>query len=124
MNAKIEAMQKHEQYLENLVEEKRSLLKIMNDNNDDLEKRLALSEEIYVLKDEIYNISMEISKEMRADMNKLLNNSGRPKVGTKRSVSLTLPDESWEQIDKIIADEQNKLGTVIRDLVLQSLSEK
>lgn len=49
---------------------------------------------------------------------------GRPKVGTKRSVSLTLPDDAWTQIDSIVQEQNSKLGTVIRDLVMPELDRR
>lgn len=30
--------------------------------------------------------------------------AGRPRIGSQRVLRLTLPDEEWERIDKLVAD--------------------
>ena len=40
--------------------------------------------------------------------------AGRPKIGTKRSISLTLPDDVWKAIDL-----EGKPSVVIRDAIMK-----
>lgn len=45
--------------------------------------------------------------------------AGRPSLGTTKKVSITLPDESWEQIEK--ARGERSMSAFLRDIILNGI---
>ncbi|RIW27288.1 CopG family transcriptional regulator [Bacillus salacetis] len=45
--------------------------------------------------------------------------AGRPSLGTTRKVSITLPDEVWEEIEKEKGDQT--MSAYLRSVILQKL---
>lgn len=110
-------LDKHHEWLQNQCLAKMAELQKAYET-DDYKLHATLFAEYKVLSDEkekVFKLWMEARNEESV---------GRPKLGTKRSVSLTLPDDAWTQIDSIVQEQNSKLGTVIRDLVMPELDRR
>lgn len=129
MNVNIQELIKHKDWLNeeaqkalnfyySIREQLSDELKVAS--NDEWETLLFKSQAAW---NEYIKLSDEHLKLMQQISDLQNENKGRPKVGTKRSVSLTLPDDAWLQIDALVSDQDSKLGSVIRDLVLDSLQK-
>lgn len=46
---------------------------------------------------------------------------GRPAIGEQRIVSITLPENIWEEIDKLATERNKKTSALFRDIVMYYL---
>lgn len=79
------------------------------------DKWLLLNSEVKRLSaefEELYKLHIHYLKSNRATTG-----AGRPKIGVRRNVSVTLSADDWAVIDSLASDTGGKLATVIRDLV-------
>lgn len=49
---------------------------------------------------------------------------GRPTIGERRSVAVTMENEDWFQLDGLLETNQVKLGEYIRNLILSDLNKQ
>jgi len=68
---------------------------------------------------DLYTQACESEREEREKQDRL--NIGRPKIGIKRTVSLTLTQDDWDKIDSMVSADNSKVATVLRDLVIKTL---